>query len=292
MNVHHLELFYYVARHGGISAAARRMPYGIQQPAISAQILQLEDSLGTVLFHRRPFQLTSTGEELFSYIEPFFNGLGEVARKLRGGMDMRLRIAAPETVLREYLPGVLRNARKRYPALNFTLSGGRLDHIEKKLLAQEIDIGLSSLIGKRTEGLKQRELVQLPMALLVPEKCGFTSAENIWKRDRIDMPLIALPPEETICRHFQQELRRRKVDWYPSLELSSMELIGRYVLEGYGAGLIVDVPASRMAGTQVLPLSGFPSVPFGALWTGNLSPVAAAFVEEAEKLAQKMAGLG
>ncbi len=292
MNVHHLELFYYVARHGGISAAARRMPYGIQQPAISAQILQLEDSLGTVLFHRRPFQLTSTGEVLFNYIEPFFNGLGEVARKLRGGMEMRLRIAAPETVLREYLPGVLRNARKRYPALNFTLSGGRLDHIEKKLLAQEIDIGLSSLIGKRTEGLKQRELVQLPMALLVPEKCGFTSAENIWKRDRIDMPLIALPPEETICRHFQQELRRRKVDWYPSLELSSMELIGRYVLEGYGAGLIVDVPASRMAGTRVLPLSGFPSVPFGALWTGNLSPVAAAFVEEAEKLAQKMAGLG
>lgn len=292
MNVHHLELFYYVARHGGISAAARRMPYGIQQPAISAQILQLEDSLGTVLFHRRPFQLTNAGEVLFAFIEPFFTGLGDVARKLRGGIDMRLRIAAPETVLREYLPGVLRNAKKRFPGMNFTLAGGRLDQIEKKLLAQEIDIGLSSLIGKRPEGLKQRELVQLPMALLVPEKCGFTTAENIWTRDRIDMPLIALPPEETICRYFQQELRRRKVDWYPALELSSMELIGRYVVEGYGAGLIVDVPASRLPGTRVLPLPGFPAVPFGAMWTGNLTPVAAAFVEEAEKLARKMAGLG
>ena len=37
MNIHHLELFYYVARHGGISEAVRNMPYGIQQPAISGQ---------------------------------------------------------------------------------------------------------------------------------------------------------------------------------------------------------------------------------------------------------------
>ena len=29
MNVHHLELFYYVARHGGIMEAVRNMPYGI-----------------------------------------------------------------------------------------------------------------------------------------------------------------------------------------------------------------------------------------------------------------------
>lgn len=26
MNVHHLELFYYVARHGGITSAVRKMP--------------------------------------------------------------------------------------------------------------------------------------------------------------------------------------------------------------------------------------------------------------------------
>ncbi|HEX2750462.1 MAG TPA: LysR family transcriptional regulator [Verrucomicrobiales bacterium] len=291
MNVHHLELFYYVARHGGISAAARRIPYGIQQPAISAQILQLEDSLGTTLFHRRPFKLTNAGEALYGFIEPFFTGLEEMAKKLRGGVESRLRIATPETVQREYLPEVLKATRKRFQGLNFTLTGGRLEVIEKKLLAQEIDLGLASLFGKRPEGIRQRELVLLPMALLVPERCGFTAAENIWKRDRIDMPLISLPAEEPICRLFQQELRRRKVDWYPSLELGSLELVGRYVAEGYGAGLTLDVPAARLPGTRILVLPGFPAVPFGALWTGNLSPVAQAFVAEAEALARKMAGL-
>ena len=52
MNVHHLELFYYVAKHGGISEAVRNMPYGIQQPAISGQVIQLEEFLGVTLFRR------------------------------------------------------------------------------------------------------------------------------------------------------------------------------------------------------------------------------------------------
>ena len=50
MNIHHLELFYYVARHGGIMEAVRNIPYGIQQPAVSGQIAQLEEDLGVTLF--------------------------------------------------------------------------------------------------------------------------------------------------------------------------------------------------------------------------------------------------
>ena len=75
VNIHHLELFYYVARHGGISRAARNMPYGIQQPAMSSQIIQLEETLGVTLFQRRPFQLLPAGVELYQFIRPFFDNL-------------------------------------------------------------------------------------------------------------------------------------------------------------------------------------------------------------------------
>ena len=61
MNIHHLELFYFVAKHGGIAAAVRNIPYGIQQPAVSGQIAKLEESLGTKLFQRRPFTLSPAG---------------------------------------------------------------------------------------------------------------------------------------------------------------------------------------------------------------------------------------
>ena len=104
MNIHHLELFYYVARHGGISAAVRNIPYGIQQPAVSGQILQLEDFLGAPLFQRRPFMLTQAGEELFKFIQPFFEQLEPLAEKIRGGATQFIRVAASSVVLHDHLP--------------------------------------------------------------------------------------------------------------------------------------------------------------------------------------------
>src|SRR6184192_463698 len=71
-NIHHLELFYYVAKHGGIAAAVRNMRYGIQQPAVSGQIARLEEALGAKLFNRRPFSLLAAGVELFEFVKPFF----------------------------------------------------------------------------------------------------------------------------------------------------------------------------------------------------------------------------
>src|SRR5580698_3379308 len=83
MNVHHLELFFYVAKHGGIMPAVRNIPYGIQQPAVSAQVAQLEEYLGTTLFQRRPFGLTAEGEKLYRFIEPFFGNLEKIAGELQ-----------------------------------------------------------------------------------------------------------------------------------------------------------------------------------------------------------------
>src|SRR5436305_12340894 len=121
MNVHHLELFYYVAKHGGISEAVRKIPYGIQQPAVSGQILKLEQDLGLKLFQRRPFQLSAAGRELYEYVAPFFGVLAEKRQRLRGAMDSRLRLAAPATILREHLPNLLEQHRLEFPQLNLQL---------------------------------------------------------------------------------------------------------------------------------------------------------------------------
>jgi len=74
MNVHHLELFYYVAKHGGISAAVRAIPYGIQQPAVSGQMGKLEQELDVKLFERSPFRLTPAGESCLRTCSRFSTG--------------------------------------------------------------------------------------------------------------------------------------------------------------------------------------------------------------------------
>jgi DNA-binding transcriptional LysR family regulator len=288
MNIHHLELFYYVAKHGGVSAAARHIPYGIQQPAISAQVIQLEDNLGAMLFTRRPFRLTKTGEELYKFIEPFFGGLEAMGRRLRGGAEVNIRIGALETVLRTYLPRLIRAMRERFPSMTFNLVPADLQEIEARLLAQEIDIGIAPLLGVRKAGIKQQEMVRVPMALVVPESSKLDQPEALWKQDRITEPLIAGPSDNAVCRLFQSELQKRDIEWFPSIELNSQEMITRYVAEGFGIGLVLSEPGlpAMDDDVRVLPLKGFATVPYGLLWLGVLSPLQRAFVQEAENVAR------
>ncbi|MES2921268.1 MAG: LysR family transcriptional regulator [Verrucomicrobiota bacterium] len=285
MNIHHLELFYHVARCRGVSAAARQMPYGIQQPAISAQILQLENSLGKTLFHRRPFALTAEGETLFTFIEPFFAKLPALAERLRGGADHSLRISCPEIVQRDYLPALLGAVQARVPGFHFTLESGRVEEIEANLRSGKIDLGLATSAGPKDNDIRHHELLRMPLVLLVREADGPATAGEILGLDRIDLPLVTLPRGEPAVIAFQQELQRRKIEWFPMLELASLDLVARFVAEGYGAGLVLDIPgANRPPGIRALPLPGFPDVAFHALTLGNRPPMVELFIAEAERV--------
>src|SRR4030095_11380296 len=138
MNIHHLELFYYVAKHRGISAASRHMPYGIQQPAISGQMTQLESTLGVQLFHRRPFSLTPPGTRLYAEIEPFFRHLRDLPAHVRGHSEQRLRLAAPVPILRDYLPEILAQYKRRHPEFRLTLHNVNQATAEELLRQHEI----------------------------------------------------------------------------------------------------------------------------------------------------------
>src|ERR1051325_7006673 len=140
MNVHHLELFYYVARHGGIMEAVRNIPYGIQQPAVSGQVAQLEEFLGVTLFRRRPFALTAEGEKLFRFVQPFFSNIDTITNELQGGKVQQIRIGASTIVLRDHLPQLFQNVRKKYPNLKIGLREGYQAELESLLEEEELDL--------------------------------------------------------------------------------------------------------------------------------------------------------
>jgi DNA-binding transcriptional LysR family regulator len=288
MNIHHLELFYYVAKHGGINSAVRNMPYGIQQPAISAQVIQLEETLGTTLFHRRPFSLTPAGERLFEFIEPFFNGLNAIADEVRGGVSQQLRFGASGMVLRDHLPAVAQNVRKKFPHLKLTLlREGHQPQLEAWLQRQEIDLAVTLLEGKPPAGLHCTPLIKVPLVLLLEKSSRITSAAELWKRDKIEEALISLPAFETVPKHFQEGLARLGVDWYPRIEVSSLTLIETYVENGYGIGLSVAVPQQKLSPKiRPLLLEGFDPVVLAAFWYGKTTPLIQAFVDELKRRAQ------
>ncbi|HWH70803.1 MAG TPA: LysR family transcriptional regulator [Candidatus Sulfotelmatobacter sp.] len=292
MNIHHLELFYYVARYGGITEAVRNIPYGIQQPAVSGQVAQLEEYLGVTLFQRRPFALTPAGDKLYKFIQPFFANLDTMASELQGGKTRQIRIGASTIVLREHLPEFFRSMRKKYPNLKIALREGHPAEFENLLQKEELDLAITLIEKKANSGLHAVPLLELPLMLLVEKTSPITSVDQLWQRDRIEDPLICLPSAEVIPKHFQQGLSRLGVDWFPSIEVSSLDLIETYVANGLGIGLSVQVPQRQFSpNVRALPLPAaeFAPVVIGILWQGRASAFLQAFLDEMQVRAKRLA---
>jgi len=289
MNIHHLELFYFVARHGGITEAVRNIPYGIQQPAVSGQVAQLEEFLGVTLFQRRPFALTAAGEKLFAFIQPFFSNLDTIAAELQGGRARHIRIGASTFVLRDHLPALFQNVRRKFPNLKISLREGYQADLETMLQREELDLAVTAIEKKAAPGIHSLPLIEIPLVLLVPKDSPITSAEQLWKRDRIDDSLICLPAKEPISKNFQHGLLQAGLDWFPSIEVSSLDLIQTYVASGLGIGLYVLAPkAPLLDRVRTVPLPGFTPVVVGAMWRGKPSLLLQAFLDEMQVHAKRL----
>ena len=291
MNVHHLELFYFVARHGGIMPAVRNIPYGIQQPAVSAQVAQLEEFLGVNLFQRRPFVLTAAGEKLFRFSEPFFSNLDKVAGELQGGQARQLRIGASTIVLRDHVPQLLGAVRAKFPGLKVSLREGFPAQLESLLSQDEVDVVITMIDRKPPAGFASLILMELPMVLLVEKSSKIKSAEELWRRDKIDEPLICLPAQEALTKNFQAKLAGLGVEWFVTMEASSADLIEAYVAGGLGIGVSVSVPGKALPkNVRALALPDFPLATVGALWRGKKSPLLEIFLDMAKRRAEEMVG--
>jgi DNA-binding transcriptional LysR family regulator len=289
MNIHHVELFYYVARHGGITEAVRNIPYGIQQPAVSGQVAQLEEYLGVVLFQRRPFALTPAGQKLYQFIQPFFANLDAMAAELQGGKAHQIRIGASTIVLRDHLPEFFRNVRRKFPNLKITLREGWQADLESLLQKDEVDLAVTLIEKQAAPGIRSMALLELPLVLLVGKGSPIKTADELWQRDRIAEPLISLPSAEAVCKHFQQGLGRLSVDWFTSIEVSSIDLIQTYVVNGFGIGVSVSIPQAKISPeVRIVPLPNFEPVVVGALWRGKPSALVQAFLDEMQLRAKRL----
>ena len=226
MNVHHLELFYYVVRHRGISAAVRKIPYGIQQPAVSGQMRQLEEELGGKLFDRSPFRLTPAGEKLYAHVRPFFEKLGTLAEEVRGGAAPELRIGGSELVLRDHIPIVIQRVQKSHPRIRLSLHTGFQAQVENLLRDGHLDIAITPIDARPPARLRSLRLVCVPIVLLVHRDSPLKSTDELWNRKKHAEPLVGQPAITSIMRGFQRGLKKRGIVWPQTIEATSVAVMG------------------------------------------------------------------
>ncbi|MFN7140873.1 MAG: substrate-binding domain-containing protein, partial [Limisphaerales bacterium] len=198
-----------------------------------------------------------------------------------------IRIGASQIVLRDHLPQVIQQVRQEHPRMRFSLREGPQPQLEKLLSENEIDLAVTVIEKRPPPGIHSLCLLELPPVLLVKKSRGIRSADELWARDRIDEPLLCLPNSEALTRNFQAGLRKLRVDWPVSVELSSLDLIRTYVENDYGIGLSVPVPNSSLSkNLRALPLDGFDPVHFGLMWQSKPTALTSAFVNAFKRRAQ------
>jgi LysR family transcriptional regulator, low CO2-responsive transcriptional regulator len=161
MEIVQLETFLAVATYGGFHRAAAALR--VSQPAVSARISALEDSLGTRLFDRGPggFSLSQAGKALRPHAEQLLRQVAvarQAVHELRPSFGGALPIAASLSICTYLLPGVLKKYQTEHPDVVVSVRSGNSAQVLKMVLDGEVHFGLArSLHHPEVETISLRD---------------------------------------------------------------------------------------------------------------------------------------
>jgi DNA-binding transcriptional LysR family regulator len=163
MNLRQALTFLTVAELGTVSKAALRLR--VAQPALSRQIIGLEQELGLRLFDRvgRRLLLTGEGEQLIEGCRLLLNSAGslkEQAQLLRQGNTGVLRIAGSPQHIESVLSQFLSRYAERYPGVEVRIREGTGSEILTMLERGEIHLGQNLLHAVK---LNEQHFGSLPL---------------------------------------------------------------------------------------------------------------------------------
>ena len=144
INLEQLKTFVSVVRLGGVRKAASALH--VTQPAATARIKNLEDTLAVKLFHRTPggLRLTKRGEMLLNYAEQFahLSELVEENISAPEGIENHLRIGASETITQCWLPEFVSALHEKFPKLAIEINVDISVNLRENLMNREIDLAV------------------------------------------------------------------------------------------------------------------------------------------------------
>ena len=234
-----VEAFVETAAAGSISRAARNLH--VTQPALSARVLRLEESLGAQLFvrGRAGTRLTDAGRMLVPYAERALAALNQgreaVAEVARGSAG-QLTIGAAPAVSSYVLPAVLRKFQALHPRVQLSVRSGHSEEILQLVLREEVEIGLMRPL--RHPELELRPLYADELVLVV------SPTHVLAGRGEIEMAALATEHlilfDRTSSYHELTSSILREAGIRPRglIEVDNVDAAKRMVEEGLGAALL------------------------------------------------------
>ncbi|HYL36635.1 MAG TPA: LysR family transcriptional regulator [Bryobacteraceae bacterium] len=239
MDLDQLHTFLEIVRLKSFSKAAQTCYR--TQPAISAQVRQLEQEVGTALFERlgTKISLTTAGRIFAEYAEQILDlrrraqdSINELERVPRG----ELVIAANEATCIYVLPRVFSEYVKKFPNVQLSVDRSYGSRVVEAVMDNLADFGITQLPVQE----KKLQVVQIhsdQIILLLPGKHPLSKKGYITPRDLIGQPLL-LPKSGTTRARLDAWLEPVEGEIQTSMELDSTEMIKRFVMAGLGLSFL------------------------------------------------------
>ena len=249
MELYQLEYFLEAARQRNFTRAAERL--NLAQAALSEQMRNLEDELGTPLFHRgrRETTLTAAGETLVGHAE----GLLERAKAARNAVqDLlglragRLMIGTIPSVSACLLPSAIGAFRKQYPLVELALLEGTSEQVAQWVQSGRVEFGIVQLPTAAC-GFDEQILLTEPFIALVAKSHPAAKQRRIGlaKLSQDSFILYKGRARDTALNAC------RKAGFEPKIACESGELETIRALVGAGLGVaILPELAGKLAGSR------------------------------------------
>lgn len=146
ISMRQLRYFVAAADAGQFSQAALKVH--VSQSAITAAVLQLEETLGVSLFERLPYgvALTAEGHKFAQHARHILDTLQDALSEplfLSHAMQGVVRVGASYTVLGYFLPALLARFKRSYPQVEIDLIDMDRESIEAAVGDGRLDLGLA-----------------------------------------------------------------------------------------------------------------------------------------------------
>lgn len=240
MNLNQLAIFHAVAREGNLTRAADVLC--ISQPAVSKQLLALEKSLGTALFHRlsKGVQLTEAGQLLLEYSTRLFALETEAERALAELRELqrgRLVIGASTTIGTYLLPDLLGAFRYLHPGIELQLEIGNTQTIQQALRANKLDLALTEGILEGKEWQADSFYHDEIIAIAAPGS-PLARPSTLTIEQLAGEPILLREAGSGTRAVVERAFRERGIALVPAMSLGHTEAIKRAVHSGMGVAFV------------------------------------------------------
>lgn len=270
-----LEYVVAISEHGSFGRAAEHC--FVTQPALSAQIAQLEKILGVQLFERgRKVRATSAGETLIAQARKILAEVREMRETARGHGEPlvgRIRLGVIPTVSPYLLPLILPELRARFPRLRLALKEAMTRDLVSGLHAGELDLLLLAL-DVEMGPVEEAEVMDDPFLLVVPKGHPLQSKADLRQDDLDNSRVLLLADGHCLRSHAIAACHLRPNRDADDFSASSLGTLMRLVEGGMGLTLLPQMAVSsevhRDMGLQVLRFADpQPKRRIGMVWRRN-----------------------